>query len=250
VAEAGHDPKVVGDQHHRHTIGPLQTADQRQYLGLDGNVQPGGGFVGDEEFGPAGQSHSDQYPLAHTAGQFVGILAHPCLGGGDAHLLQQAHRFPPGIPTVMIPVVQEYLHDVLVHPFEGIEGGHGVLKYHGNILALNSPEGFFRQTLQIHPIKGQFFRLQGGATGQHSDNGAHGQGFPAAAFPHKAQDLPLPQGQIHPPQYLDPPPFQFKGTTQPPKFQQGRQPRPGGVHLRLVLGSARIRIIPPILLKE
>ena len=79
-----HHGQVMGDQQHRHAVFRLDIADQVENLVLDGNVQSGGRFVGDQQLRPAGQGHGDNHPLALAAGQLVGVAVDPVLGLVDS----------------------------------------------------------------------------------------------------------------------------------------------------------------------
>ena len=61
------DSHVVGDQQDSHAGLFLQITHQAQDLGLNGDIQSGGGFIGDEQFGLTGQSHGNHDPLFHTS---------------------------------------------------------------------------------------------------------------------------------------------------------------------------------------
>ena len=52
VGGLGHDPQVVGDEQDREAQVGLELLQQRQDLRLDGDIQGGGGLIGDEELGP------------------------------------------------------------------------------------------------------------------------------------------------------------------------------------------------------
>ncbi len=69
VGPVGHHPEVVGDQDDRHVALPLQVGQQIEDLGLHGDVEAGGGLVGHDQPGSAGQGDGDHHPLAHTARQ-------------------------------------------------------------------------------------------------------------------------------------------------------------------------------------
>src|SRR5205814_6059714 len=51
----------------------LEVVEEVDDLGLDGYVQGGDGFVGDDEFGAEGQGAGDADALALAAGEFVGV---------------------------------------------------------------------------------------------------------------------------------------------------------------------------------
>ena len=56
---------------------------QLQDLGLYGDIQGGGGLVGDEQFWFVDQGHGDHHALAHAAGKLVGVIVDG--GGGVAN---------------------------------------------------------------------------------------------------------------------------------------------------------------------
>ena len=56
--------------------------DEVEDLGLDGDVEGGGGLVGDEQLRLAGQRHGDHHPLAQAAGELVGVGVEALPGPG------------------------------------------------------------------------------------------------------------------------------------------------------------------------
>ena len=67
----------------------FQAAQQLDDLALDGHVQRGGGLVGDQQLGLAGQGHGDHHALLLATRKLVRIGLEPALGLGQAHLVQQ-----------------------------------------------------------------------------------------------------------------------------------------------------------------
>ena len=65
-------------------------------MGLDGDIEGGGGFIGDEEFGLAGQSHGDHGALLHSAGKLVGIVVRAEFGIADADEFEETSDFGGG----------------------------------------------------------------------------------------------------------------------------------------------------------
>ena len=70
----------------------LQLEQQLHDLRLGGHVERGGGLVGDQQLGPAGERHGDHDALPHAAGQLVRVLVEAALGGGDADQAEQLDR--------------------------------------------------------------------------------------------------------------------------------------------------------------
>ncbi len=77
VGEPSHDAEVVGDEQHRHAEPLLQVLEQRKDLRLHGDVERGGGLVGDQEIGLVGERHGDHHALALAAGELMRIAAKP-----------------------------------------------------------------------------------------------------------------------------------------------------------------------------
>ena len=74
VAGLGDNAHVVGDEDDGGAELALQLLHQLQNLSLYGDVEGGGGLVGDEQVGLAQQRHGDHDALLHTARKLVGIL--------------------------------------------------------------------------------------------------------------------------------------------------------------------------------
>ena len=92
VADVGDHAEVVADDDHRQAGVADQRAQQAEDLGLHGDVEGGGGLVGDQQLRLAGERQRDADALRHAAGQLVRVaLQHP-LGVDDADLAAAARR--------------------------------------------------------------------------------------------------------------------------------------------------------------
>ena len=67
IADLADDGEVVGDEDDGGAEGALTFLDEVEDLFLDGDVEGGGGFVGDEEFRAGDEGHGDHDALAHAA---------------------------------------------------------------------------------------------------------------------------------------------------------------------------------------
>ena len=76
----------------RHEPLALLRLEHVEHLGLHGDVERGGGLVGEQELRAARQRDRDAHPLAQAARQLVRVLVHAALGIGHAHRLEQRHR--------------------------------------------------------------------------------------------------------------------------------------------------------------
>lgn len=82
IRDNGH---VVGDEEDRHALVPGQGAQQVEDPRLDGDVERGGGLIGDEDRRVAGHGQGDAGTLELAAGELVWVgtgdaLQHPTVG--------------------------------------------------------------------------------------------------------------------------------------------------------------------------
>ncbi|MCY1370043.1 hypothetical protein D9M69_571150 [compost metagenome] len=131
----GHHGQIVRDEDQGHVVRALQLHQQLHDLGLDGHVQRGGGLVGDQQFGVAGDRHRNHHALRHAAGKLVWVALQPVRGPGDFHHLQQLDGARPSGRAAQAHVFAQHLFDLEAHGEARVERGHGVLEDHGHVLA-------------------------------------------------------------------------------------------------------------------
>jgi hypothetical protein len=85
----------VGDEDERRARLAPQVAQQVQHLALHGDVERGGGLVGDQHVGPERERERDHHALPHPARKLVRELVEPPRGLGQAHGLQRLARAGP-----------------------------------------------------------------------------------------------------------------------------------------------------------
>ncbi|MNS05386.1 hypothetical protein D3C72_367850 [compost metagenome] len=120
----------MADQQQRHAEPPLQGFEQQQNLALYGDVECGGGFVGDQQFRLAGQGHRDHHPLTLATGQLMRVGLEAFLGFLDAHQVQQLKNPCLRRFAGHASVHQQGFADLLFDAVERIEGGHRLLENH------------------------------------------------------------------------------------------------------------------------
>ena len=126
---------IMGNEHDGRVVLPLQFFHQFKNLGLDCHIQGSGGLVGNEHLGAAAHGHGDHGPLAHTAGELMGVLVNALLRGGDPHLCQQLQRPGTAGSFVQVRMVLQILPDLESDGVDRVEGGHRVLKDHCQIIS-------------------------------------------------------------------------------------------------------------------
>ena len=140
VGNARHYAQIVGDVHDRHAQLVSQFAHQLQDLCLDGHVQRGGGLVGNQHLGVAGQGDGNHHALAHAPGKLVRIVLEAALGIGDAHQLQQLLGALAGSRLVHVHMLAQRLHDLVAHAEHRVQRGHGILKDEADLGTANGAQ--------------------------------------------------------------------------------------------------------------
>jgi hypothetical protein len=143
----------VGNPDYRHVQFCFQALHQFYNLSLNRHIQGGGGLVGNQKFGVTGQAHGNHYPLPHTARKLVGIVTNPLSRSGDAHLLQELDGSTFGIGFAQLQVDANGLCELLFYGQHRVQGGHRVLKDHGDAIAANFAHLWQAQLQQVLPFK-------------------------------------------------------------------------------------------------
>ena len=94
VGHQRHQGDVVGDEQQRRALGGDQFGEQRQHLGLHGDVERGRRLVGDQQRRPAGEGDGDADALSLTSGELVRIGACGAFGFGQPDPVAQLDRRP------------------------------------------------------------------------------------------------------------------------------------------------------------
>ena len=137
VRVPGHDAQIVGDDDQRRAEALPQLVQLLQHLGLDGDVQGGGGLVADEDVGVAAHAHGDHGPLLHPAGKFMGILFDPLFRIGNIHPAQQLHRLLKRLFFLHPLVDAQGFGDLVPNGHHRVQGGGCLLKDHTDLTAPN-----------------------------------------------------------------------------------------------------------------
>src|SRR5450759_3848303 len=135
LAHAGHHAEVVCDQDGGRAEVAVDMAQQVEDLGLDGDIQGGGRFVGDQDLRRGGETHRDHGPLAHPTGKLVRVIASACLGRRDAHPAQHRHRHGHRLGPVQAVMQANRLRNLPTGPEDRVQGRHRVLNDHRDVLS-------------------------------------------------------------------------------------------------------------------
>ncbi len=68
---------------------------------LDRDIEPGGRFVGDQQFGRTRDRHGDHHPLRHPARELMGERLQPALRFRNVDGAEQTNRFARVLPRLL-----------------------------------------------------------------------------------------------------------------------------------------------------
>ena len=83
VGNMFYDREVVGDEHEAEVHLAHELREEVEDLRLDGHVESGDGFVGDDDLGLEGKRAGDGDALALAAGEFMRVFLHEARGEAD-----------------------------------------------------------------------------------------------------------------------------------------------------------------------
>jgi len=190
------DGEIVRDEEHGEAVLLAQVAEEGEDLRLHGDVEGGGGFVGDEQAGLVDDGHGDEDALALAAGELVRIVAETlfCVGQGDlVHGFEDAGaEFGAGDVGM---VGTDGFGDLVADAHDGVEGGHGFLEDHGDAAATVGAHFLFWEGEEVFAVEENFAGGDGVGREQ-AEDGEGCCGFAGAGFADEAEDFAGRDGEI------------------------------------------------------
>ena len=162
--------QVVGDEDDGDAVALLQLPEQLEDGMLDGDVEGGGGLVGNQDVGVAGQRHGDHDALFLAAADFVGIAAEDAFGPWQLHLVEEVEGAPACCVEVMLAMGTHHLDHLGAAPLHRVEAGHGLLEDHRDVAAADVAEALF---VEVEQVDGMV--LAGEEGGAAADGGIGGE---------------------------------------------------------------------------
>ena len=194
VCHIRHDCQIVRNQQHCHLELLLKALDKFQNLCLDGDIERGCGFIGDEQTRLTRECHRNHDALFHAAGHLMRILIVTRRGFRNPHLFQHLNRCVSGGSAAEVLMQADCFRNLVTYCENGIETCHRFLKNHSDVVALNLPffdSGEARDVLsfEINSTTGDKpCRLR-----HELDKRKRGDAFPAARFADEREDFVLPE---------------------------------------------------------
>ena len=130
VRQLGHHAEVVRDEQHPGAVPALQLQHQLEHLLLRGDVQRGGGLVGDQQHRLEHQRHRDHDALALPARQLVRVAGHHAVGVGQQHLLDDGAHLGAALGGRQRGVLGQHLVDLVAAGHHRVQGRHRLLEDH------------------------------------------------------------------------------------------------------------------------
>ena len=198
VGVARDHAEIVGDHDHGHAEPARQALHQLEYLSLYCDIQRGGGLIGQDEGGVAGQGHGDHHPLPHPAAELVGILSQSPLGIGDAHEAKELDGARPRLRRAHPEMDLRGLGQLAADGEDGVERGHRLLEDHGDLAPADLAHLVFRKLEEIASLEEDApaeDAAGGGGDQPHDAEGAHG--LAAARLADEGNRLPRPHVPGH-----------------------------------------------------
>ena len=117
---------------HGHIAVVDEVLHQLQHLRLNGYIQCGGRFVGNQQLGTAGQRDSNNYTLLHTAGELMRIVVGSCLGNTNKlqHILSLFQRL---LRSKVLVQLQTF-GNLLAYGHNRVQRSHRVLENHCHVV--------------------------------------------------------------------------------------------------------------------
>ncbi len=166
VGHGGDDADVVGDEHNGGLVFGLEIADEAEDLGLEGDVEGGGGFVGDEQVRAVSKGQGQGDALPFSAAEFEGITGPDPRGIGMEQVSGEFadRRFAAAVDAKELTAL----------PLDGehrVEAQRGFLQKDGDAAAadLTQPGGGCLQQILRLEADGA---IHGAAGGQQTQDGA------------------------------------------------------------------------------
>ena len=187
------DAEIVRDEQDRHAEPLLQLADQLQDLRLDGDVERGRRFVGDQELGRAGERHRDHDPLALPAGELVRIACRSA-SAASAILTRRSisiarSRASRRLGALMQP---HGFRDLIADRHDRVERGHRLLEDHRDLVAADAAHLLLRKAGEILAAIEQLAADDAaGALGEQPDDRERGHALAAAGLADQPERLAI-----------------------------------------------------------
>jgi hypothetical protein len=132
VGDLAHNGEVVRDEEHGEAVLDAEAFEECDDLGLNGDIERGGGFVGDEKARAIDERHGDHDALPLTAGELVREVVEAALWVGKCNFMKCGDDAGVQLGAGDTRIVgEDGFGDLPADAHDGVERRHGLLKDHG-----------------------------------------------------------------------------------------------------------------------
>ena len=189
VAQLPDQREVVGDEQHGQVALVAQVLEELDDLGLDGDVEGGGGLVGDQQPRVAGDGDGDHNPLQHAAGQLGRDLVKDPLGVVQADGGEQLHRLAVRVGPRQPLFHPQHLGQLAADGQVRVQVRCRVLEHRADGGAVQPLPAPARQVGHVFAAERDRALRDGAAGRQHAEGGPAGQRLAAAGLADQADDF-------------------------------------------------------------
>ena len=196
VAGVPDDAHVVGDEEEGGVLS-AHLAHEVENLCLDGDVEGGGGLVGDDESGVEDEGLGDHDALSHAAGELEGEGVEAGFGGGDADVAEPLEGALACVCAGGVWLMEsDGLGELVSDAVEGGERGHGLLEDDADVASASLSELAVRELEEVGAVEED---LSGDDASwglwDESRDGHGGDALAAAGFADESERLALMEGE-------------------------------------------------------
>ena len=185
----------MGDQQNCGAALVAQALEFVEDLRLHGDIERGGGFVGDQDLRVEGSGDGDHDALAHAAGEFAGEGFGDARGVGQAHLSEGVEGQFARFALFHGAVRGDHLLHLVADGDDRIQPGDGVLEDHGNLVAADLLEFVAVELGDVAALIEHAPGGDAGGAGQDAQDAEAERGFAGAAFADEGENLAAFEGQ-------------------------------------------------------
>lgn len=192
-----HNRYIMGDEQDADRKRVLQRFDFLQDLALYNDIQGRCRFIGDDEFGSAGQRHGNNGTLFHPTTVLVRKIPVPL--GRDSDEPKEIFHLPfCRFPGQVRGMGQYRFGDLIINTVNRIQGVHGPLKDHRHFLPSDVAHLIFGVFQEIFSVKDNA-SLQNRSIGRQQSHQSHAQcRFTASGLSYEPEGLSLIQRKRDP----------------------------------------------------
>jgi hypothetical protein len=198
ICHGADDAEVVRDEDDRGAFLALEFFEESEDLGLKGDIQGGGGFIGDEDFGVAGEGDGGHHALALPSAELVGEFFGGTFGGGNLNLRQAFDRFFSRFLPGHMAVEDQSLGNLVADAHDGVQAGEGVLEDNGDVFSSYLAHLLFAQFGQVCAVEEDLPPRDFPARREEAQKGKGGEGFSTSRFAHDAEGIPRLEMETNP----------------------------------------------------